>query len=438
MKPFSTSRRAFIGGSIGAGISVPNVVLGLGERTLPSNRITVGLIGCGGRGVSVLNSFLSQEDVQVVAVCDAYKQHHRGQGSGKAFGSGPASELVGRRYRSKPCDVYSDYRELCSRGDLDAVIVATPDHWHAVQSMEALRHGKDIYCEKPVTHFFAEGRQLHQEVTRRGAVFQTGSQQRSNRVFRKAVNLVRNGVIGSIKEVQVGLPGGPNMIGGDADLIDRSDDADYGMWTGPAPMLPYCHARHHRLWRWHLAYGGGQLMDWIGHHNDICHWGLGEDLGGPVRVEARNFRATSIDVYSAPVAYEVHCDYANGVRTSLGTHNRGGTTFLGENGWVHVNRGRLETSDPKWLAPTFNPGSFRAYYSDNHTRNFIDCVKSRKQTICSAEVSHRSITPGHLGYVSQAVGRPLRWNPTNETIVGDQQAQAHLNTVHHRGPWTMG
>ena len=202
-------------------------------------------------------------------------------------------------------------------------------------------------------------------------------------------------------------------------------------------MLPYVHARHHQMWRVHLAYGGGQLMDWIGHHNDIAHWGLGEDRGGPIRVEARNFTWIPVPVYKAPEHYEVHCEYAGGIRTSIGTHNKMGTKFIGEEGWVYVNRGKLNASNPDWLKSGFTPGKFKAYKSGNHTRNFLESVKSRKPAICPAETSHRSITPGHLGYVSNALGRALKWDPKKEQIIDDNEANALLNKMHHRKPWTL-
>jgi len=436
------SRRQFLktGGIVALGVPaiIPSTVFGQAGRPATSSRITVGLIGCGARGVGVMNSFLNEPSVQVVAVCDPYKLHYRGLEDGRALGRQPAAEAVGKKYGTKPCDSYADYRQLCARRDIDAVIIATPDHWHAVQAFEALRNGKDIYCEKPVTHFFAEGQALYREVAKQKAIFQTGSQQRSAGVFHRAVELVRNGFIGKMKEVQVGLPKGPTKIRGIATEEDRSSREDYQIWTGPAPMLPYVHARHHQMWRVHLAYGGGQLMDWIGHHNDIAHWVLGEDQGGPTRVKAKNFSWSPVSVYKAPVDYEVHCEYAGGIRSSIGTHNRMGARFIGEDGWVYVNRGKLDASNRDWLKAGFVPGEFKAYKSTHHVRNFLECIRSRKPPICPAETSHRSITPGHLGYISEALGRALKWNPKTEQVIGDSEANELLNKMHHRKPWTLG
>jgi predicted dehydrogenase len=422
--------------AVAAPTIVPSSVLGR-ARVAPSNRITVGLIGCGGRGFGVLNTFFNEADAQVVAVCDPYKLHHRDKAAGRSFGWMPGAEMVGGKYKTNPCDHHTDFRELCARNDLDAVIVATPDHWHAVQVLEALRNGKDVYCEKPITHLFAEGQAMYHAVAKRKAIFQTGSQQRSDRRFRHAVELVRNGVIGKIKEVQVGLPAGNDAPQGDTVEKDLSHKKEFGIWTGPAPMLPYVQGRHHRNWRWHLAYGGGQLMDWIGHHNDICHWALGEDNGGPIRVEAKNFQPTKVKIYNDHTHYEVHCEYAGGIKTSIGSHNRMGVKITGEDGWVYVTRGRVEASNPAWAKLDFNPGKIKAYQSPGHTRNFIDSVKNRKPAICPAETAHRSITPGHLAYVSNTLGRALKWDAKKEQITNDKQANALLHKLDYRKPWTL-
>ena len=440
MKKTQLSRRRFLGTTALTAMAVPTIVPGsvLGRAEVaPSNRITVGLIGSGSRGTGVMGSFLREADVQVIATCDPYETHDGG-GRNRKLGRKPAAEAVGKKYGTKPCNTYDDFRKLCARRDLDAVIVATPDHWHALQTLEALQNGKDVYCEKPVTHFFSEGQAVYREAAKQKAIFQTGSQQRSDRRFRHAVEVVLNGVIGKVKEVQVGLPTGHDKDRGDSTEYDYSNHANYQMWTGPAPLLPYVAARHHWNWRWHLAYGGGQLMDWIGHHNDICHWALGEDNGGPTRVEAKNFTKSKAKSYDSPPRYEVHCEYAGGIKTSIGTHNRMGVKVIGENGWVYVTRGRIEASNPAWAKLDFNAGKIEAYSSPGHTRNFLDGVRNRKQAICPAETAHRSITPGHLGYISNALGRALKWDPKKEQIIGDKEAGALINKSDYRKPWVLG
>src|SRR5690606_4358771 len=291
----SIPRRRFLQAALGTVALGPVSAL---AREAANERLNVGVVGLGARGFHLLREFLSQGDVQVTAVCDVDRHHHRERpwGQGPALGREPARELVASAYASpksgrphRGVGVYADFRELCARDDLDAVVVATPDHWHALCTLTALRAGKDVYCEKPVTHLFHEGQLVYREVAARNAVFQTGSQQRSSAEFRRAVELVRNGHLGEVRRVEVGLPPGYDVPQGDASPAEPPESLDYDFWCGPAPRLPYMRARHHRWWRGHRAFGGGVLMDWIGHHNDIAHWALGMDRLGPTRVEAVNW-----------------------------------------------------------------------------------------------------------------------------------------------------
>jgi len=197
-------------------------------------------------------------------------------------------------------------------------------------------------------------------------------------------------------------------------------------------------ARHHRWWRGHRAFGGGVLMDWIGHHNDIAHWAIGADQSGPAKIEAVGWTFPDTDVYDTPHQYEIRCEYAGGVQTSISSQNRLGTKFIGEDGWVHVTRGRLTASDKRWAASDFRIDAENVYHSENHARNFLDCVKSRKACIAPAETGHRSITPGHLGYVSNTLGRALKWDPENESVVGDEEANSLLQNHNYRDPWKIG
>lgn len=178
-------------------------------------------------------------------------------------------------------------------------------------------------------------------------------------------------------------------------------------------------------------------MDWIGHHNDIAHWGLGMDQSGPTRVEAAGWTWPDSDVYDTPHHYGIHCEYAGGITSSISSQNVPGTKFIGESGWVHVTRGRLTASDPRLAEPDFNPGSRKVYSSPGHTRNFLDGVRSRRECICPAETAHRSITPGHLAYVAQRIGRPVNWDPRTEQVIDDPEAETLLNAMPYRGPWTV-
>ncbi|MCA9036823.1 MAG: Gfo/Idh/MocA family oxidoreductase, partial [Planctomycetaceae bacterium] len=310
-------------------------------------------------------------------------------------------------------------------------------HWHALCTLDALNAGKDVYCEKPVTHLFAEGQAVVQAVARNKCVFQTGSQQRSDPLFRRAVELIRNGIPGDVQTIEVGLPPGYDKPQGDTTVQRPRADLDYEMWCGPSPVLPLMQARHHRWWRGHRAYGGGVLMDWIGHHNDIAHWAMGVDRAGPVTVEATGWTFPETDVYNTPHEYTIRCAYANGVHSTISTHNRQGLKIIGTKGWVWVNRGRIEASDATWLEPGFSPGAVKVTVSDDHVGNFLDCIRTRSECIAPADAGHRSITPGHLAYVSNHLKRKLAWDPVAEVCPDDAEATELLKATDYREPWRL-
>jgi len=434
----SSTRRSFLSAA-SAVVALPTIVapsaLGRGT-TAPNDKITVGVVGLGARAFSLIDSLLGQKVAQITVVCDVDEFHYRDRkwGTGTAYGRRAAKEKILKRTKTAPA-VTDDFREVCQRDDLDAVIVATPDHWHALCTLEALRHGKDVYCEKPVTHTFHEGQQVYREVAKQNRIFQTGSQQRSDRLFRRAVELVRNGHLGDLQRVEVGLPPGYDKPQGDATVILPPEHLDYDLWCGPAPKLPYMRARHHRWWRGHRAFGGGVLMDWIGHHNDIAHWAMDVDDSGPVRVEAVNWEFPRTDVYDTPRKYEIACEYKGGVKSSISSQHPMGTRLIGTDGWVHVTRGRIRASVPEWAQSGFSPGSVRVYESSDHMANFLAGVRSRRACIAPAETAHRSITPGHLGYVSHALGRAIRWNPGQEIVEDDAEANELLQKNQYRAPW---
>jgi predicted dehydrogenase len=432
-----------------AAVAVPTIVSASvfgRERSSPSDRINIGFIGFGARGQQVLKDFLPLADCQVVAICDVQKLHYRelNAGEGPALGRDAGKKIVESHYAKAKtsgsftgCKTYSDFRELCAQKDLDAVVVTSPDHWHALHALETLRSGKDLYCEKPFTHHFAEAAVICREAAERKAVVQVGSQQRSEPLFRQAVEIVRNGHLGDIQRVEVGLSAGYDMPKGDDKVTTPPADLDYDLWCGPAEALPYMRARHHRWWRGNRAFGGGTLMDWIGHHNDIAHWALDADRGGPLKVEAVGWTKPQTDVYDTPVDFEIKCEYPRGIELLISSKVEGGTKWIGKDGWLWVNRGKIKASNPQWVKAGFERGPWKAYVSTNHAQNFLDCIKSRGACIAPPETAHRSITPGHLGYVSNQLGRPLRWDAERQQIVGDADAQRLLQTVHYRGPWKL-
>lgn len=412
----------------------------------PSERITLGQIGLGSRGFNLLDAFLKHSDCQFVAVCDVDRYHHRDRawGRGPAYGREPARDRITQQYAAeksgtlqKGLAVYSDYRELIARDDIDAIIVATPDHWHALCTYEAIQAGKDVYCEKPVTHLFAEGRTIVSEVERQDAVFQTGSQQRSDPLFEKLVEITQSGRLGTVRAIEVGLPPGYSKPQGSTTIVKPRDDHDYDMWCGPAQKLPLMQARHHRWWRGHRTFGGGVLMDWIGHHNDIAQWAIGTERFGPTLVEAVDWQYPETDVYNTPEHYTIRCEYPGGVTSTISDANRIGLKIIGDDGWVYATRGRLDASDTNWLDGNYRISGKGLAPTARHVANFLECVKSRNECAAPATIAHRSITPGHLGYVSQAVGRPLRWDPKSERVQNDEEANVLLNRVQYRTPWIV-
>ena len=435
------SRRRFLKASTCFAVPfiVPAAALGRGG-VAPSERINFGVIGLGGRGTYLLDSLLKSDAVRVVAISDVQHAHFRDNawGKGRLLGREGGRQTIEKAYGPDALasiPVTDDFREICGDGKVDAVLVATPDHWHAHCTLEALRHGKDVYCEKPVSHTFAEGRLVREAIARTQRVFQVGSQQRSDRLFCQAVELVINGHLGKVQRVEVGLPAGYADPQGDDNVVAPPRGLDYGMWCGPAPELPYMRARHHRWWRGHRAYGGGVLMDWIGHHNDIAHWSIGADDGGPVKVKAVSWKFPATKVYDTPEDYNIVCDYPGEVQTSISNVNAMGTKWFGEDGWLHVRRGKILASDKRLLAADFIRGPKQVFVSPGHLQNFLDCVRSRDTCVAPAETAHRSITPGFLGYVSNQLGRALKWDSKAERVMDDEEANKLLNANPYRAPW---
>lgn len=442
----AVSRRSF--GFLSAGILSAGsaVVLARDTRLPASERINIGVIGLGSRGFNLIDDFLKLPDCRIVAVCDVDRHHYRDQpwGKGRTFGCGPAERHISEAYAQRKSgtahnglQVYTDYRELVARKDIDAVVVATPDHWHAACTFAALHAGKDVYCEKPVTHLFAEGQAIVAEVRHREAVFQTGSQQRSDRLFQKVVELTRNGLLGDVTSVEVGLPPGYDKPMGSTQVVEPRDGLDYDFWCGPSEVLPMMQARHHRWWRGHRAYGGGVLMDWIGHHNDIAHWAIGAERTGPTKVEAVSWQFPDTDVYNTPQQYTIRCEYDGGITSTISSDHAQGLRVIGSEGWVYARRGKIESSDQRWLSKDFQPGSFRIPASGSHAANFLTNVRSRGECIAPAEIGHCSITPGHLGYVSHTLQKPLHWDPVEEVVRGDAKADELLKTIQYRAPWQV-
>ncbi|MDR3228782.1 MAG: Gfo/Idh/MocA family oxidoreductase [Puniceicoccales bacterium] len=437
------SRRSFLknaGAALAAGFLAPALIparaLGRDGNTAPSNRLTLGLVGCH-QGWGDMNSFFGFKDVQPVAICDVDKNtcEDRARNVDRRFGKG-----TGRYY---------DFREMFEKAKLDTVIIAPPDHWHGIIGVAAARKGIHIYGEKPLAHTLKEGRAIANAVKQHGVVWQTGSWQRSTGNFFRAVELVRNGVIGKVSRVEVGTLATQNGFdhslrsNPDANRIGKPPaHIDYDMWVGPAAWMEFDPRFITYHWRWILNFGGGNLMDWVGHHVDIAHWGMGFDETGPVKIESdpKNCNYSRKLPFDAETAYDYSCTYATGQVINVASRFPTGAKFYGENGkWVYVDRGRLSSSNNAEIlnAPN-NPEAPPVYFSNNHSRNFIDCVKAGKVegTITPVESAHRSASVGHLGHIAVKTGRTIHWDPVTETIKDDPVA-TQLLSPSYRAPWVL-
>jgi predicted dehydrogenase len=439
-KSKTLSRRKFLkqlaatsAGAVGA-MGFPTIVraaaLGRSGAVAPSNRIVMAGVGFGMMGIPNMESLLGKDEVQWVAVCDLDRNHLL-----------EAKAIVDKKYGNPDCATYHDFRELLGRRDLDAVSIAVPDHWHAILAIASARAGLDIYAEKPFFHELREGRAMCDAVKRYGRVWQTGSWQRSVENFHRACELVRNGRIGKVQRIEVGLPEGHHDFAetfGQEAITPPPPELDYDFWVGPAPYVPYCKARVHMNWRWSTDFGGGQLMDWIGHHGDIAHWGMGWDTTGPVEVEGRGEFPTH-GIYNSALRYYITAVYADGTPMVIAggyPEIRGGTKWIGEYGWVWVDRGGFETSPADLVREVIGPDEIQLYKSRDHYQNFLDCVRTRGLTIAPAEVAHRSASVGYLGLISIELGRKIRWDPATETLIGDPEAERLLSRA-YRKPWAL-
>ena len=387
----------------------------------PSDAIQIGLVGCGGQGSGDARN-AENLGAKVVAVCDA-----------------DANRLDRAKSRFTDAQGYHDFRKLLQREDVDAIICGTVDHWHTLVSMAAMQAGKDVYCEKPLTLTIDEGKRLVkvQKQTRR--VLQTGTQQRSSIHFRMACDLVRNGRIGKIERVEVWLPAG--FREGPFQSSEVPEGFDYDFWEGQTPHVPYVKERTHLRFRYWWAYSGGTMTDWGAHHNDIVIWALGMDHSGPVSVEGKQLVEMIPGGYTAASEYSVTYTYGNGiVHTCNSTRdsewngapkNRNGQLhgikFIGSDGWIWVTRGEIKASERSILTEKLPDSAPRVYQSNNHMGNFLDCVRSRKMTMCPAEVGHRSASICHLGVIAIRLGRKLNWDPVKEEFVGDAEAQSYVS-----------
>ncbi|HUV04491.1 MAG TPA: Gfo/Idh/MocA family oxidoreductase [Armatimonadota bacterium] len=435
-----TSRRKFLAGSLAgmAAVGLPSWfaksaeaaekehIAGSPKKIGPNDTIQLAVIGPGGSkggysmGLGDAKAAARHEGCKVVAACDVDAKHL--DEAVKAFGP--------------DCKGYRDFRELLERKDIDAVIIGTPDHWHTLISIAAMKSGKDVYCEKPLTLTIGEGKKLVRAWKETKRVFQVGSQQRSDAKFRLACELVLNERIGRIKKVETHLPIGG--AGGPFEVQPVPPDLDWDMWLGPSFYTDYVPQRAHGNFRWWLEYSGGNLTDWGAHHNDIAQWGLGMDRSGPLQVEASGKAPNPCrNSYNVFPEFDIRYVYPGGVRLLCTTKGKNGVLFEGDEGWIFVSRGRLNASDQRLLDEPLPPNAIRLYDSNDHVGNFIDCIRSRKQAVCDPEIGHRSATVCHLANISLRLGgRRLEWDPKKEEFPNDPEANIFVSRP-MRPPWKM-
>jgi predicted dehydrogenase len=426
------NRRQFLKGATAA-VGFPYVVCA------PSNRICVGVIGVGEQGNFVLGNFLNQDDAQVIAVCDVDKGRRD-----------RTAQRVDQHYQKKECVAYNDYRKLLARDDIDAVLIATPDHWHVLCATAAARAGKDMYMEKPLGLNVSEGQALQAVVKRYGTVFQFGTQQRSSVQFRRACELVCNGRIGKLHTINVWAP--PSVAGGSTKAAPIPDGLDYDMWLGPAPFRQYTHDRcasvwEKKFWWFNSDYCLGWISGWGIHPVDIALWGAAGLLAGPIEVEGMGIFPYE-GLCDTATYWNVKLNYASGVTMNFLSNPPPkewsdryrkiidhGTAFEGTEGWIHVNRNEVNVSDES-IKFSDRPNNIKLYESTNHTRNFLDCVKSRATTICPLEEAHQADIVCQISDIAIRLERKLKWDMKKEMFIGDNMANRMLSRS-MRSPWTL-
>ena len=442
------TRRSFLkkttGAAVGA-ISFPYIVspsaLGGNGNVAASNRITVGCIGVGPQGTGVMRNFLAQKDAQVVAVCDV-KSNVRQAGR----------DRVNKHYQNTgtygtSCAAYHDFRELLGRDDIDVVLTATPDHWHVLVALAAVRAGKDVYLEKPMGLSLAQDQALRAAVHRHGRVFQFGTQQRSNRNFRFACELALNGRLGKLRTINVWSPG--SSQGGSPEPVPVPEWLDYNMWLGPAPYTPYTKDRcSNKLWWFISDYALGFIAGWGVHPLDIALWGGGEKVACPVEIEGKGVWPTK-GICDTAMNWDVVCKYDSGVTMNFtgnpfpekwqkryGRTTSHGTAFEGTEGWVHVDRAGINAHPKELLTTEFGPNEINLHKSSNHVRNLLDCVKSRTDTLCPIDVAVQADIICHISDIAIRLEQKLKWDPKTERFVDNAPANRRLSRA-MRSPWTL-
>ena len=407
---------------------VPRHVLGRGH-VAPSDKINLGFVGTGKQARGLLNAFKEKANIIAGADVDLNKLHYFHSLLDRYYS---AARRDGKNSSFKGFTGYDDYREIYARKDIDAVVISTPDHWHAIQSIEASNAGKHVYCEKPLAHTVEEGRAMVKAARKNKIVFQTGSMQRSWRNFRHACELVRNGYIGNIKEVIVSVGESPWPC--DLPAQSLRPGLNWDRWIGPAPyrefnaiLAPPVEEDIFPRWRHYVEYGGGIFADWGAHMFDIAQWALGMDDSGPVKLTPPAGKADR----------GLIMEYANGVIMKHEDFGRGSAVrFIGEKGRLDVSRSILDSDPASVVTATIQAGEMRLYESNDHYIDWLNCIKTGKQPICDVEIGHRTSSVCSIGNIAYALRRPLAWDPVKERFNNDKEADAMLKPMFREG-WVL-
>lgn len=449
------SRRSFLkltlagaAGAVALPTIVPSSVFG---ANAPSNRIQIGQIGCGRIAHDMdMKGILPHDVARIVAVCDldSKRMEHA-----KQYVEGFYAKKSGSQ-TAVSVKTFGDYRTLLKEAGVDAVAISTPDHWHAEPIVAAALAGKDIYVQKPLTMTLAEGRLVSDIIKAKGRAFQIGSQQRSTTQFRLACELVRNGRVGTLKTIRIGLPTDPS--GKEEPAMEVPSNLNYEMWLGCTPKVPYTENRVHPQnsiterpgWLRIDSYCLGMITGWGSHHLDIAHWGMETELTGPIEAEGKaTFPASGLWNVHGP--YHIEMKYANGVTMIIDNKFENGVRFEGSEGWIFVSRGgakatasdpatafgkALDASDPKLLNEPLGANAIHLPKSDNHHGNWLSSIQTRKPAVTTPEEAHRSTSACIIAWISMKLGRKIRWDPVKEEFPGDAEANAMRSRI-QRAPY---
>ena len=431
-----TSRRRFLGGVIAAAVApqfIPSRVLG-GE-TAPSRKIQLGHIGTGGQGTGLLHNFLGVEGAVSVAIADPYKERRERSGG-----------IVKQSQKHEP-KLYNDFRELLADKSIDAVVIATPDHWHVPAGLAAVRAGKDVYIEKPLGHTLAQNRAMLEACQKHKRIFQYGTQQRSQELLKRGIELVLNGYIGDLQRIEVWAPAGGG--GGSLDEIPVPAGLDYDMYLGPAPMKPCSKDRITSSGSWYCSdYALGFIAGWGAHPLDIAIWGMDYDQKGPAKFRGTGDFPTPKALFDTCATWDVNIEFAGGLPMHFMSHNHAeaivkkyrknfdgdGTTFFGSKGWVSLSRGGSEASNPEWLKLRECEGTKRVLYHNQYYKSFVDSVRERTPSIAPIEDAVRSDALSHLSLLAIKSGGEVVWDPKAYRIVSPEALNAQM-TCEVRGKW---